>query len=141
MTTELNTLDPFDVKAAVTSTSLDILDADPLCQIAQAVAQDVQQLHQLAAQQPRYAALWDQAARASSSIYLNIMQGYGKLRGFLSNDLLCARAEAYETYAALALFPKADADPIKVKVKEVIRLLDDRIRAIPEKHERPAWKN
>lgn len=132
----LATIDPYDVKRSVPITSLDNLDADPLCQLAREVATDVQALHRLAAEQPRYAALYDQCQRSSSSIFLNTYQGYSKLRGFLLNDLLCARAEAAETYAALCLFPRDVSQPIKLKVREVLKLLDERIMALPVRDSR-----
>jgi four helix bundle protein len=126
-------LNPYDIKSAVQQTGLDVLEQDPLCQLAHTIATEVQQLYRLAAEQPRFAAIFDQAQRASSSIFLNIFQGYGKVRGFLSNDLLCARAEAFESYAALSLFPKGVGQPIKNQIRELLTLLDERILAIPDK--------
>jgi four helix bundle protein len=132
--------DPYETKQAVRETSAELLEQDEIYQKAIKLARDVQDLHQTVRETPRWEALWDQTQRASSSVALNYAQGCGKLRGFLMNDLLCARGELMETLAALTI----GSEPFKAlkpQAKELLKLLDERILNTVEKHDRPAWKN
>ncbi len=136
----MNNFDPYDVRQALEQTTVEALEADDVFQRAVKLAEDVQALHGFVSEVPRWAALWDQVARASSSVALNFAQGFSKLRGFVQNDWLVSRGELAETLAALTLGPKPFRD-LKPQAKELYALLNSRILALPEKHERPAWKN
>lgn len=136
----MDNFDPYDVKAAVKKTSVDDLEADDVFTRARELASAVQDLYPFVRETPRWENLWDQAQRASSSVLLNWMQGACKLRGFTQNDWLVSRAELAETYAALCLGPQCFRD-LKPAAKQLLALLDSRILSLPEKHERPAWKN
>jgi four helix bundle protein len=135
-----NNFDPFDVREALKQTTVDALELDDVFQRAVKLAEDVQALHAFVSEVPRWASLWDQCQRASSSVALNFAQGCGKLRGFTSNDWLCARAELMETYAALCIGPERFRE-LKADAKALLALLDSRIAALPQKHERPSWRD
>jgi four helix bundle protein len=132
-------LNPYDVRESIPHTTIDALEQDPLYLKALEVAQDVQALHTHCTERPRYAGLWDQAARSSSSVALNYAQGLSKLKGHTQSDWLVARAEGTECYATLAILPKELADPIKPKLKDVLRHLDQRILNLPEKPQERRW--
>lgn len=131
--------DPYDVREAVKKTSVEDLEADDVFQRAVKLAEEVQQLHAFVSECPRWASLFDQVARASSSVALNFAQGFSKLRGFVQNDWLCSRGELAETLAALTLGPKPFRD-LKPQARELYALLDSRIASLPQKHERPSWR-
>jgi hypothetical protein len=129
----MTNFNPFEqLDAAILKTAADNLEADEFFQKASRFAQDVQALHSYVAETPRWSSLWDQCQRASSSVALNYGQGLGKLRGFTSNDWLCARGELYECYAGLSIGPDSFC-ALKPAAKELMGLLDWRIRTLAEK--------
>lgn len=136
----MTNLDPYDVKASVQQTSIEALEADDIFNGAVTLAQKVQDLYPFVREVPRWEALWDQTQRASSSVALNYSQSLGKLRGFTMNDMLCARAELMEVFAALSIGPE-QFRALKPQAKELLALLDSRILALPSKEDRPYHKN
>lgn len=123
---------PYLIMDAMSRTTIDDIENDPVYQQAIALAEQVQALHHIALESPRWAGLFDQVSRSSSSIALNIAQGWGKLRGFTQSDWLCSRAEAAETYAALTILPKP-FQVLKPALKKLYRDLDAAILNLPNK--------
>lgn len=136
----MENLNPFDVlDTAVLTTAHDALEQDECNQKALKLAEDVYALHAFVADCPRWDALFDQAHRASSSAALNFAQGIGKLKGHCGSDWLVSRGELYELYAAFSIGPQPFRD-LKPQAKELIGLLDVRLRTLPEKPPEQNWK-
>ncbi len=129
--------DPYDIKQAIRESTLSELESDDVFMIAIKIAQDIQEFHHTITERQAYT--YDQLVRASVSVCANYSQGCGKQRGYLLNDWLCARAEAYESYALLCLSPVQFKD-LKSRSRELIQLLDMKILEVPEKFERPAFR-
>lgn len=120
---------PHELDAAILRTAIENLEADECYQAAVKLAQDVQDLHAFVAETPRWASLFDQAQRASSSVALNYGQGLGKLKGHCGSDWLCARGELIETIAALTIGPPS-FKALAPAAKELYRLLDRRLLSL-----------
>ena len=70
---------------------------------------------------------WDQVYRASTSILLNMAEGLGKSRGYLTANYGVARGSAFESYAALSIGPEAFRELLP-ELKNLIQLLETRMK-------------
>jgi four helix bundle protein len=87
----------------------------------------------------QYLPWYDQVFRSSQSVIHNFSEAIGKGMGWYSSALMIARGEAYEVAASLAIGPKDVVGDLKGKQLELIRLLNARILASPQKPEK-TWR-
>jgi len=93
-----------DLCTALASTEFDAIHTSPLILAAKELHESIAATHAFCvATEPRWASLYDQVSRSSSSVYLNLHEANGRLRGHWLNSMLISRGEAYETAAGLSI--------------------------------------
>lgn len=116
-----------DLPTALSLTEFETIHDSPTIQAAKLLHQGITATHNLCvAECPRWASLYDQCSRSSSSVYLNLHEAAGRLRGHWLNAMLIARGEAYETAAALAIGPTQWHD-LRPLAKQVISGINEAI--------------
>lgn len=128
-----NPLNPHDLKDWVSKTTEEAVHETAEVTLATEISNAIQDAYTHCHERPRWQSWWDQVNRAAMSVLLNIAQGYGKGRGYTQSDFMIARGEAYEVSAALAIGPREITDPLKPKVKELIKTVNERLLDIADK--------
>ena len=117
-----------DLPTALSLTEFDAIHNSPTVQAAKQLHEAINLTHALCvAECPRWSSLFDQCSRSSSSVYLNLHEAAGRLRGHWLNAMLIARGEAYETAASLAIGPKQWQD-LKPLAKTVISGINEALK-------------